>query len=650
MERLVRGKIIKNLLLVLLLIYFVAAFYTMDLRRRIEVSNLDSVLNQIVIQYDKSKANEETYVELFKKDYLNRAHAVDYILKNMDKAEINQDELQAVKQMMQVEFVSMTDTNGEIILSSESEANGLNLREMESAKKFWDLIDGKEGVSEVIDFDGKSIVSKEECIFIGVKSEIPGISMIQIGIREEVLNNFVDFYKIENVIRNIPTVWVKTIFVADANTGELLAITENNEQKLVFEQGETQEEFLEKLKTQTGDHAVNVNGVYQYMKIQEKEDYLFGAAIDAKMVYRESLIELLILALILLVISPFLYLAIGRILQKYVIEDIRDTDRNIQQMMAGREDVIFSEGHSPEIQRLNALLNRWVNSYQHQSKRMTKLMDRINSNVAIFESIPNIRGISFSDKLPDILGLTDEEMEYYRNEPEAFEAYLNQLQEQKDWSDTIKLHDRHISMYVYKDEEELYGAVLDRTEEINKLNQLQSELFKTERKIYKDSLTGLVNREGMEKYIREALSSGRAGGMMMIFDLDNFKAINDHEGHQAGDEALIRFGKCLQDIFDETDLIARMGGDEFVVYTWREVTRDKLETICIQIMQQIQKKFSQKYKKYHVSVSMGVSLANGKKDTYESLYQSADSGLYTAKNQGKNTYFINGNNIKFKKK
>lgn len=136
MERLVRGKIIKNLLLVLLLIYFVAAFYTMDLRRRIEVSNLDSVLNQIVIQYDKSKANEETYVELFKKDYLNRAHAVDYILKNMDKAEINQDELQAVKQMMQVEFVSMTDTNGEIILSSESEANGLNLREMESAKKF----------------------------------------------------------------------------------------------------------------------------------------------------------------------------------------------------------------------------------------------------------------------------------------------------------------------------------------------------------------------------------------------------------------------------------------------------------------------------------------------------------------------------------
>lgn len=83
-----------------------------------------------------------------------------------------------------------------------------------------------------------------------------------------------------------------------------------------------------------------------------------------------------------------------------------------------------------------------------------------------------------------------------------------------------------------------------------------------------DSLTEISNRRGFEELANKSLDYCRSGGFSLslaYFDLDDFKHINDNYGHQAGDQALVEFASLLKSSFRESDVIARVGGDEFVV-------------------------------------------------------------------------------------
>ncbi|MFM2045092.1 MAG: hypothetical protein RLY86_3668 [Pseudomonadota bacterium] len=83
-----------------------------------------------------------------------------------------------------------------------------------------------------------------------------------------------------------------------------------------------------------------------------------------------------------------------------------------------------------------------------------------------------------------------------------------------------------------------------------------------------DELTGLLNRRGFHTVFRRELAAGRRtgiGGVMVMIDLDGFKAINDRHGHLAGDAYLQQVARALRDNVRAHDIVARLGGDEFVV-------------------------------------------------------------------------------------
>jgi diguanylate cyclase (GGDEF)-like protein len=84
-----------------------------------------------------------------------------------------------------------------------------------------------------------------------------------------------------------------------------------------------------------------------------------------------------------------------------------------------------------------------------------------------------------------------------------------------------------------------------------------------------DPLTGVANRRGFElsaTSLRNVCRRRHISATLLYFDLDEFKAINDQFGHEAGDQALVEFAKLLQTTFRNSDIIARYGGDEFVVF------------------------------------------------------------------------------------
>ncbi|HJD47252.1 MAG TPA: GGDEF domain-containing protein [Candidatus Mediterraneibacter norfolkensis] len=160
-----------------------------------------------------------------------------------------------------------------------------------------------------------------------------------------------------------------------------------------------------------------------------------------------------------------------------------------------------------------------------------------------------------------------------------------------------------------------------------------------------DRLTGLYNRNGFERRAEEFLKREHPEGVLILFDLDNFKRINDSEGHPEGDRVLRQFGECLSSAFRRDDVIGRLGGDEFIVLIPNPVSAGKLEEKFFSLLGEIRSVLKTDYEKYRVSASIGAVFVDGTIWDYEKLYRCADTALYISKYLGKDRFYINDRKI-----
>lgn len=152
-----------------------------------------------------------------------------------------------------------------------------------------------------------------------------------------------------------------------------------------------------------------------------------------------------------------------------------------------------------------------------------------------------------------------------------------------------------------------------------------------------DSLTGLRNRQGIPELVNANLRV-HCEGIFFIVDIDNFKGINDTYGHMEGDHVLVKFATMLKEAVNPKDIIARIGGDEFVVFSPGHYDKEEVETKAQRFIRQIESNLAMRGKSMRVTVSMGIAAAPLDGETYEILYGNADKALYSVKKEGKNGY------------
>ena len=157
----------------------------------------------------------------------------------------------------------------------------------------------------------------------------------------------------------------------------------------------------------------------------------------------------------------------------------------------------------------------------------------------------------------------------------------------------------------------------------------------------RDRLTGLYNRNGFERRAEEFLEKDSPGGALLLLDLDNFKQINDREGHPEGDRVLQIFAQCLADSFRKEDLIGRLGGDEFAVLLGNPVPESVLADKIAGLRREIRSRLSGRYGNDPISASIGAVPVDGRVRDYRKLYQCADAALYISKYRGKDRFYIN---------
>lgn len=152
-----------------------------------------------------------------------------------------------------------------------------------------------------------------------------------------------------------------------------------------------------------------------------------------------------------------------------------------------------------------------------------------------------------------------------------------------------------------------------------------------------DQLTGLNNKIATERKIQEYIERNPDKQcLFFLFDIDNFKKINDTMGHAFGDEVLRSLGRQLGNEFRITDIIGRTGGDEFILFL-KDIKSDEIMEKEAQRFINFFRNFQVgEYVKYSANSSIGAAVYPRDAKDYYGLYTAADSALYEAKRQGKN--------------
>nr|WP_320146888.1 HD domain-containing phosphohydrolase [uncultured Anaeromusa sp.] len=200
-----------------------------------------------------------------------------------------------------------------------------------------------------------------------------------------------------------------------------------------------------------------------------------------------------------------------------------------------------------------------------------------------------------------------------------FERLREEATERRQAEDEVRSLNSQLEQRVAKRTEQLLEANAKLRQEIIERKRVEEQL-----RIYseKDALTGLANRSRFER-LRQELAEMPQGTLgVLAIDVNDLKLVNDLEGHEAGDELLRRVSSVLQSVFGEAELLARIGGDEFVALYCDEPE---------ELMQQKAKLLAQEAEAARVSLSVGWAWGDLLQITSQSLLQAADSAMYAEK-------------------
>lgn len=198
--------------------------------------------------------------------------------------------------------------------------------------------------------------------------------------------------------------------------------------------------------------------------------------------------------------------------------------------------------------------------------------------------------------------------------------------------------------------DELFARMISETEDEELLRSYATIRAMNERKraeqqivhmAYHDALTHLPNRQYFDERLMSCLDSAKGSGgklAILFFDLDRFKMINDTLGHHIGDQLLQALAARLRGYVGEQDVVARFGGDEFMVLLSNGSCIDEASRFAQGILRLVQEPFYIENHELFVTASIGISLYPTDGTDTDTLLKNADNAMYRSKEKGGNSY------------
>jgi len=268
------------------------------------------------------------------------------------------------------------------------------------------------------------------------------------------------------------------------------------------------------------------------------------------------------------------------------------------------------------------------------------ILDREGRVVSINDAVTRITGYAPED----VIGQFTSRFRSDRHDPAFFEELWQSVRDEGFWQGE--------SWYRRKDGESIpvllsVSAIRDGGEtthhvavmtDLSRLKRYEEQL---EFAAYYDSLTGLANRRLLERRVTSVLDAGMPGSRciaLVFLDLDDFKSVNDSLGHSAGDELLTQVSRRLQEAVRPGDIVARPGGDEFIVFLNELRRPGDASLVADKLLRSLARPIAVAGRELFVSASAGISCYPADGGDIEVLMRNADTALFHAKAAGRGSY------------
>lgn len=209
----------------------------------------------------------------------------------------------------------------------------------------------------------------------------------------------------------------------------------------------------------------------------------------------------------------------------------------------------------------------------------------------------------------------------------------------KDLEIELKCKNGQVKHCLYSGKEITFGEVRSLVSVAVDISERKKQQQAIERLALTDSLTGLANRrcfnQRFDEYIKIARRESKTLALLLI-DLDKFKPVNDHYGHQVGDEVLLQVAERLQQQRREVDIIARLGGDEFAIVLAFPENLQCLATIAQDVITRLNTPMNVGELEVQIGASIGIACFPNDDICQDALLKKADDALYESKRRGRN--------------
>ncbi|MGI6094829.1 MAG: diguanylate cyclase domain-containing protein [Lachnospiraceae bacterium] len=381
-----------------------------------------------------------------------------------------------------------------------------------------------------------------------------------------------------------------------------------------------------------------IDGGNSFCVFKKIGDNYIGGVILKSDLYRRLPTSMFLLFCCLAVIAIILSRAVIRYINNYVVDEIHSVNKTLKAIENGNLEETVDSRSSIEFFELGKYINRMVKSLVDNNKKISYVLSKTDMHIGVYEYDQNVGKFHFTDYISKILPLDKVNPEKLFSDVEEFKKLLNEIRANPTPDETgiYEVGERYIKVEQIEENDRILGVLTDRTAEIIRRREIAKE-----RDI--DPLTGLYNRRGLDRKLSALFKNPEQLGLsvMIMIDADDLKEVNDTYGHEIGDIYLEKMSGLIRSFGTKSSIVARQGGDEFVLFLYQYEDEELLLREIEAFTQLQDHNFMQLGEKVKVPLrfSFGCCLRRGSID-YPELLREADQKMYENKQERKAKSFF----------
>lgn len=611
-----------TLLLTLLLLVLILCFQAAQEQSKAYETAMETFY-QIEQLLEQNQEELSEVKENYRQTCLHSAEAIAYIIEENPSVLDSVEELKKIAAMVEVDEIHIFDTTGRIFAGTHPEYYDYTMDSGEQIGFFKPLLTDKtlRLVQDITPNTAEEKLMQYSALWSPEGSFIVQVGMEPVNVMKATEKNELSY--LFSLFRVNPDA---NYYAVDKESGQIVGSTDTSiVGKNLSEIGLS----LDALTAHKKGFFADVNSVTSHCVFSEIGGNYVGRIISSHDLYQRIPATMAALAVCLLIITTILSYIVTRYMNRYVVAGIHDINEKLHRIAQGNLDEVVDVQSSVEFSELSGYINRMKQSILDNNKKMSYVLNKTHMYIGVYEYNQHMQRVRITEHVPRILALEAGEAEGLSADYKVFRAFIADLRKNPvdDETSVFLCKDRYVKLEEIDDEIEIFGVIIDVTEEFEKRRKIENERDF-------DALTGLYNRRGLERRLSALFAAPEALGhsAIVMIDADNLKTINDTYGHEAGDIYLKAIADLFRDFSPGSSVSARLGGDEFVVFLYNYDSEQELSD-ALTLLADLQNHSTADLNgqtQVPLRYSYGCCLT-GQSASYEALMKTADERMYENK-------------------